>query len=73
MKEPKYIEKILDQHEKLGESLQSKNSELWNWLDKNGIKVDIDDIYCQNSILIITEPRTYASGIRELIKEQENE
>ncbi len=73
MKIPKYIEKLLDQHEKLGESLQSTNNKLWEWLGKKGIKVEITDIYCQNSILIITEPRTYASGIRELIKEQENE
>lgn len=69
MKVPKYIEKLLEQHAKLGEDLQNKNSELWKWLNKNGIKLEVDDIYCHNSILIITEPRTYVDGIKRLIED----
>ena len=73
MKVPKYIDKLLEQHEKLGESLQIKNNQLWEWLNKNGIELDSTDIYCHNSILIITEPFVYVDGIRKLIKELQDE
>ena len=73
MKVPKHIEKLLMQHINWGKKLNNANCKLFEWLKSKGINIEITDIYCQNSILLLTEPYTYASGIKELIEENENE
>lgn len=71
MKIPKHIQKLLEQHIKLGEKLNDVNIKLFRWLDSKGIHIEPTDIYCVNSIMIITEPRAYASGIKEIIQEKQ--
>ena len=69
MKIPKYIELALQRQERAGEKASNYNSLIFEWLEQQGIFVSGDDIYCINSIMIITEPHAYADGIRNLIRE----
>ena len=71
MKIPKYIEKLLQKQQKAGEEVNSANIEVHKWLAKKGVVIDGTDIYCENSIMLITEPKAYADGIRTIIKEIE--
>lgn len=72
MEIPKYIEKALQRQERAGERAGKNNSIIFEWLERQGIYIHSDDIYCMNSIMLITEPHAYADGIRNIIKENEN-
>lgn len=73
MKIPKYIEQALQRQERAGKKASDYNSLVFEWLEQQGIFVPSDDIYCINSIMIITEPHAYADGIRNLIREHKGE
>ena len=69
MKIPKYIEKLLEVQQKSAERVNVANIKIHNWLEKQGVRIDGDNLYCENSIMLITEPKAYANGIREIIKD----
>ena len=73
MKIPKYIEQALQRQERAGKKASDYNSLIFEWLEQQGIFVPSDDIYCINSIMIITEPYAYADGIRNIIREHKGE
>ena len=71
MKIPKYIESLLVAQQKSAERANVANVEIHKWLRKKGIMLDGTDIFCENSIMLITEPKAYADGIRRIIKGEE--
>ena len=73
MKIPKYIEKALQRQERAGNIASNNNSLIFEWLNKQGIDMPCDSIYCINSIMLITEPSAYANGLRDIIQKHKGE
>lgn len=66
MKIPKYVEKLIAQRCKLASDLNAKDFELSEWLERNGIEVDTDDIFggCE----MYVNPASSANRIRKAIE-----
>ena len=69
MKIPKYIEKELQKQQISAEKANIANIKVHRWLEKKGVRLNGDNIYSENSIMLITEPSAYANGIRKIIEE----
>lgn len=68
MKIPKYIDKLLEQRAKAAETFLECDWKIFNWLEKNGIEVNPDDI--NTGACSLCEPWGIIESIRDCIKEK---
>ncbi len=69
MKIPKYIENLLKKQQTSAEKLNQYNIAIHAWLEKKGVRLEGNNLYSENSFMLITEPEAYIKGIREIIED----